>query len=55
MDVAEERCVAGDIAECQVFLDRLFALRFARRDPIGRALSLSARGEAFLESLKIPG
>ena len=36
-------------------LDRLFALRFARRATVGRALSLSARGEAFLERLEIPG
>ncbi len=31
-------------------LERLLALRYARRDPIGRAVTLSARGAAFIEA-----
>ncbi len=35
-------------------LGRLFQLRLARRDPLGRALSFSPRGEAFLATLRLP-
>ena len=34
-------------------LARLFTLRLARRDPLGRALTISARGESFLTSLTL--
>jgi hypothetical protein len=34
-------------------LARLFALRLVRRDRFGRALSLSPRGEAFVETLAL--
>lgn len=34
-------------------LTRLFALRLARRDPLGRALTMSPRGEQFLVSLEL--
>ena len=32
-------------------LERLFALRYARRDPAGRAVTFSPRGERFVEQL----
>jgi DNA-binding transcriptional ArsR family regulator len=35
-------------------LDRLLALRLATRDPVGRALAISSRGEAFLSTLQLP-
>ena len=35
-------------------LDRLLALGLARRESLGRVLSLSPRGEAFLVSLELP-
>jgi DNA-binding transcriptional ArsR family regulator len=35
-------------------LARLFELRLARRDPMGRAVFISERGEAFLATLEIP-
>jgi len=37
------------------FLDRLFALRFVRREAGSRALLFSPRGAAFLENLQAPG
>lgn len=35
-------------------LSRLLALGWVAREPVGRALSLSARGEAFVDALSLP-
>jgi DNA-binding transcriptional ArsR family regulator len=35
-------------------LERLFTLRYARRDPVGRAVTFSPRGAAFLQQLGVP-
>jgi DNA-binding transcriptional ArsR family regulator len=50
LDWSERRAhLAGALGAA--LLDRLFALRYARRVDDGRALALSPRGEAFIESL----
>jgi len=51
LDWSERRThLAGALGAA--LLDRLFALRYARRDPDGRAVILSPRGELFVERLE---
>lgn len=54
LDWSERRThLAGGLGAA--LLDRLFALRYARRERGGRAVSLSPRGEAFVERLELVG
>jgi Helix-turn-helix domain len=53
LDWSERRFhLAGSLGAA--LLDRLFALRLARRETGSRALLISPRGAAFLESLQLP-
>jgi DNA-binding transcriptional ArsR family regulator len=53
LDWSERRShLAGAVGAA--ILARLFELRFARRDPMSRAVVFSARGEAFFTSLELP-
>jgi DNA-binding transcriptional ArsR family regulator len=53
LDWSERRShLAGAVGAA--ILARLVELRFARRDSISRAVSISGRGEAFLKSLELP-
>jgi DNA-binding transcriptional ArsR family regulator len=50
LDWSERRAhLAGALGAS--LLERLFALRYVRRDPVGRVLSFSPRGAAFLDLL----
>jgi DNA-binding transcriptional ArsR family regulator len=52
LDWSERRThLAGALGAA--LLDRLFALRYARRDALGRTVILSPRGEAFVEQLEL--
>jgi DNA-binding transcriptional ArsR family regulator len=52
LDWSERRShLAGALGSA--LLDRLFALRYARREPGGRTVILSPRGEAFVEHLAV--
>jgi DNA-binding transcriptional ArsR family regulator len=52
LDWSERRMhLAGALGAA--LLDRLFALRYARREPGSRAVILSPRGEAFIEMLQL--
>jgi hypothetical protein len=53
LDWSERRShLAGSLGAA--LLDRLFALRYARREPWGRAVTFTPRGAAFLEHLEPP-
>jgi hypothetical protein len=53
LDWSERRShLAGAVGAA--ILARLVELRFAKRDAIGRAVSISGRGEAFFASLELP-
>jgi DNA-binding transcriptional ArsR family regulator len=53
LDWSERRShLAGAVGAA--ILARLVELRFAKRDSISRAVSISGRGEAFFESLELP-
>ncbi len=54
LDWSERRLhLAGALGAA--LLDRLFALRYARRELAGRAVVLSPRGERFVEQLELAG
>lgn len=54
LDWSERRThLAGALGSA--LLDRLLALRWARREPGGRTIVLSPRGEAFVEHLSVAG
>jgi DNA-binding transcriptional ArsR family regulator len=53
LDWSERRAhLAGALGAA--ILERLFRLRYARREPGSRAIALSARGEQFLDNLTTP-
>jgi DNA-binding transcriptional ArsR family regulator len=52
LDWSERRChLAGAVGAA--LLDRMLALRYARRDGVGRGVQLSERGERFVERLEL--